>query len=335
MIRLRFLRPPFALFCGLLGLLAGSVQLSAQIVHNIWDPPFLQGIACEVEDQIITFEDLRREMAPLIPRIRESTRTRKDFNDKMENLYREVLQNLVDRVLIVAEFNKKEFNIPQSYVENEFDRMLKEDFDGDRAKMHEYLSSQGKNIREFRRDLRERIIVSVMRGEKRRSLSQVSPERIARFYDEHKLEFYEDESVKLRIIMLKPMADENTDLMRQHIDKVMAELDSGRPFAQVATEFSQDSRKDRGGDWGWIKRPDLKDELSAVAFNLKKGEHSQPIYVDRQIFILYAEDFQDEGIQPLSEVRGRIEEILGNQLIKQTQRQWLERLRKNGYVRYY
>lgn len=315
--------------------LAWAGSLHAQRAHNIWDPPFRQGIAAEVEDQAITFEELRREMAPLIPRIREASRSQADFNRQMEELYFEVLQSLIDRILIVREFNRREFNIPQTFIENEFDRILIEDFDSDRARFLAYLDSLGKNTREFRRDLREQIIVSVMRGEKRRSQSQISPERIERFYNENKLHFYEDESVHLRIIMLRPLADESPDLMRQNTERVLRELRDGRPFAEVARQFSQDSRRDRGGDWGWIKRADLRDELSEVAFELAPGNFSDPIQLGNQIFILFVEDFRPEGIQPLSEVRERIEEILASQLARQAQNQWLERLRRDAFIRFH
>jgi peptidyl-prolyl cis-trans isomerase SurA len=310
-------------------------SITAQTAHNIWDPPFKQGIAAEVENTIITFEELRREMAPLIPRIRESSRSRAEFTQRMEELYFEVLQNLIDRVLIVEEFKKKEFNIPQTYIENEYDRILIEDFENDRARFLEYLESQGKNVREFRNDLRERIVVSIMRAEKRKSQSQISPERIEQFYNENKINFYEEEAVKLRIIMLRPLADENPDQMRQTIENIYGELKNGADFAGVAQKYSQDSRRERGGDWGWIQRPDLKDELSAVAFTLEKGAYSDPVTLGDQIFILFAEDKRDEGIQPINEVRDRIEEILASQLARQAQQQWLERLRREAYIRYY
>jgi peptidyl-prolyl cis-trans isomerase SurA len=162
----------------------------AQTVHNVWDPPFRQGIAAEVENKVITFEEIRREMSPLIPRIRESARSRTEFTQRMQELYLEVLQNFIDRVLIVEEFKEKEFNLPQSFVENEWDRILIEDFENDRSRFLEYLEAQGKNAREFRADLRDRIIVSVMRSEKRKSQSQISPERIEQFYNENKINFY-------------------------------------------------------------------------------------------------------------------------------------------------
>jgi len=316
-------------------LLLVPAGLSAQQVHNIWDPPFKQGIAAEVEDTIITFEELRREMAPLIPRIREQARSREEFQREMGRLYFEVLQNLVDRVIIVKEFADKEFQIPQTFIEDEFDRVLIEDFDNDRASFLEFLESQGKTVREFRRDLQERIIVSVMRGEMRKSQSQMSPERIQSFYDENQLRFYEEEAVKLRIIMLRPVADEGPDQMRQSLERVQQELADGTPFEEVARRFSQDTRRERGGDWGWIQRPDLKDELAEVAFDLETGTYSEPIALGDQQFILFVEDFRPEGIQPLSEVRDTIEEILVSQLERQAQTAWIERLRRDAYVRYY
>jgi len=318
----------------LLTILPGAAALS-QTVHNIWDPPFRQGIAAEVENKVITFEELRREMSPLIPRIRESSRSRAEFTQRMHELYLEVLQNLIDRVLIVEEFKEKEFNLPQTFIENEFDRILIEDFENDRSRFLEYLESLGKNVREFRVDLRDRIIVSVMRSEKRKSQSQISPERIEQFYNENKINFYEEEAVKLRLIMLRPLADENPDQMRQTIERIYDELKGGTPFDEVAGKYSQDSRRERGGDWGWIQRPDLKDELSSVAFTLEPGQYSDSLTLGDQIFILFVEEKREEGIQPINEVRDRIEEILASQLARQAQQQWIERLRREAYIRYY
>ena len=319
--------------CLLIGFTAATA--TAQTVHNIWDPPFRQGIAAEVENKVITFEELRREMSPLIPRIREASRSRAEFTKRMEELYLEVLQSLIDRVLIVKDFGKKEFNLPQTYIENEFDRILIEDFENDRARFLKYLEEQGKNVREFRLELRDRIVVSVMRSQKRKSQSQISPERIEQFYNENKINFYEEEAIKLRIIMLRPIADENPDQMRQTIERIYADLEADKPFEEVASKYSQDSRRDRGGDWGWIQRPDLKDELSAVAFNLETGQYSETVTLGDQIFVLFVEDKREEGIQPINEVRDRIEEILASQLARQSQEQWIERLRREAYIRYY
>ncbi len=310
--------------------------LAAQTIHNIWEPPLKHGIAAVVEDRIITYEEIRRQMSPLIGRIQQDSRSAAEFERNMEELYLEVLQSLVDKVLVIKDFySEEERVIPRSYVENEYDRIIIEDFGNDRRKFLESLRSEGKNPREFRRELEEQIIVSVMTQQMRKSQSEISPEKIEDFYNQNKIHFYQEESVHLRLIMLKPFADESSDLLRQTAEKVTAELESGVPFATVAENYSQDSRRKKGGDWGWINRPDLRDELSEVAFSLDTETYSPPITLGQQYYILYVEDRREEGIQPLDEVRDRIENILAGKLQRQAQKRWKERLRRDAFVKYY
>ncbi len=319
-----------------LSTLAIFSPLAAQTVHNIWEPPLKHGIAAVVEDRIITYEEIRRQMSQLIGQIRAESRSAAEFERKMEELYLEVLQSLVDKILIIKDFQSEEERvIPRSYIENEYDRILIEDFGGKRLEFLESLRREGKNPREFRKELEEQIIVSVMTQQMRKSQSEISPEKIADFYNQNKIHFYQEESVHLRLIMLKPFADESSDLLRQTADKVMAELASGADFAKVAENYSQDSRRKRGGDWSWINRPDLREELSDVAFSLQTKTYSEPIPLGQQIFILYVEARREEGIQPLDEVRDRIEDILAGKLARQAQKRWKERLRKDAFVKYY
>lgn len=311
------------------------LPLAGQTVHNIWDPPLKQGIAARAEDRIITFQELRREIAPLIEGVRRESRSPVEFEQRMSELYLEVLQTLIDRILIVKEFERKEYKLPPSYVETEINRRLIEDFNNDRSRFLEYLRSQGMTMRDYRRDLGEQIIVSVMRGQQRRSASEISPERIESFYNDNKIYFYQEESVHLRLIMLKPITDESPDLLRQTANRVLAELREGALFADVAAKYSQDSRRNRGGDWGWINRADLRPELSDVAFSLQPGQFSEPVALADQLFILYVEARRPEGIQPIEEVRERIEQILASQLARQAVGRWLERLRRDAFVIYY
>ena len=321
-------------------LLATFYPLGAQTIRNIWDPPLVNGIAAEVENEIITFEELRREMAPLLRQVQGEARSPAEFDQKMKALYLEVLQSLADRIIIVNEFHKKVADkkfgpIPRSIIENEFDSVLLEDFNNDRTQLLAHLRQRGLTMREFRKRLHEQIIVSVMRGQMRRSQSEISPEKIESFYNENKIHFYQEESVRLRLIMLKPIAEESSDLLMQTARKIIDELNKNAKFEDLAQRYSQDSRKNRGGEWGWINRADLREELSEVAFDLDIGQHSDPVQLSGQVFIMQVDDKREEGIQPLLEVRERIENILVDQLARQAQQRWLERLRRDAYIKYF
>lgn len=316
--------------------LAYASSAAAQKIHNIWDPPYKNGIAAVVEKQIITFEELRREMGPLIPRLQEQYPSPRVFQQQMRDLYLEIMQNLVDRVLVVKEFREElEGQIPRTFVEQEFNERLLTDFGGDRSKFLDYVRSQGKTMREYRKELEEQIIVSVMRGRRRKSQSEISPEKIENFYNQNKIHFFQEESIQLRLIMLKPFAEETPDLLIQTAGKILGELDFGADFAELAKRYSQDARRDRGGDWGWIKRSDLREELSQVAFDLLPGQHSDAIQIGNQVFLLNVEDKRNEGIQSLEDVRDRIEGILAQQIQRQSEIQWKEDLRKDAYIRYF
>ena len=329
---MKYLRLAYTLFLSISLL---QVNLSAQQAS---EPELLRlsnGIAAIAEGQIITVEELRRELEPVIPRLRVESKNAQEFSKRIEELSKQVLQNMIDRIIIVKAAEEKGLLIPPSYIEQEYDDVLNRDFGGDRGRFLEYLKARGETARDFRTDIYKRVVVNVMRAETRRSQSEISPERIEEFYVKNKIRFYQSESLHLRQIILTPMADEGLVPLRQTAKKVIEELESGANFGDIARKYSQDEMSRRGGDWGWIERKDVRKELSDAAFALNAGEYSQPIELGGTIFILYAEDKREEMIQPVSQVRDIIENVLVGEIAREAQEKWLEGIRNESYIRYF
>lgn len=305
-------------------------QASREPVLNLGN-----GIAAIAEGRIITVEELRRELQPIVPRLRVEARDARDFNERLERISREVLQNMIDRIIIAKEAEKEGLMVPQSYIDQEYETRIQQDFGGDRRRFLEYLRERGITTRDYRRDLYQNIVVNVMRQRARQSQSEISPERIEAFYIENKVRFYQAEALHLRQIILSPIAGEGLVPIRQTAKRAIEELEGGASFADVARKYSQDNMRRRGGDWGWIQRKDIRSELADAAFNLKPGEYSAPIELGETIFILYAEDKREEMIQPISQVRDIIENVLVGEIARETQGKWLEDVRNRAYVRYY
>ncbi len=297
---------------------------------------FANGIAAIVEDKVITVDDVRREIAPYIPQIQRESRNEREFNEKLEKYQDDVIQDLIDRVLIVKEFYKDEKRrIPDSFVDNYIADIQAEQFEGDRSKFLAYLRSRGITQREYRREAEEEIIYNYMRQQQRKSYSTISPVRIETFYKENKDRFYQDDAVHLRLIQFNRRNSESDAELRAKALEVIGRFERGEKFEDLAREYSQDSRRSRGGDWDWQKKADLKTEFSEPLFALKKGEMTAPIILPEGCFLLYAEDRKYAGIQPIDEVRGDIELMISRQMAQVSQERWLERLRRNGYVRHY
>ena len=321
-------------------MLAGGVSSNLWSQESAYDSlPTENGIAAIVESTIITHEELRKDLAPLVPQLQRKARNNQEFQTMLSELQQDILMNLIDRVLIMKEFNEKfvskGYQMPRSFVENRFDDVLINEFNNDRAKFLDYLKGQGYSMREYRQKLQEEVIVQIMLSQQRRSNSILSPAKIENFYNDQRNRFYQEERVHLKLIRLAPYASENLDLLMQTANKIIAELEGGQEFEELAKKYSQDTRKDRGGDWGWINRSDIRDELSGVAFSLAKNEHSEPIQVKNDIFILKIEDRKDAGVQPLAEVRDQIEGILVSQMAREESDKWLEGLREKAFIKFY
>jgi peptidyl-prolyl cis-trans isomerase SurA len=324
----------------LVGLLALAPFLAAQTSEDVdrqLKLRFANGIAAVVEGKVITVDDVRREIAPLVNEIQRKARNEREFNELLEAAQDDVIQQLVDRVLIVKEFYKDEKRrIPEAFVDNAVSESLITQFEGDRSKFLAYLRSRGLTRQEYRREVEEDIIYSYMRGQQRKSVNVVSPVRVETYYNENKERFYQDDSVRMRMIQFTRKNNETDEQLRQKARQVQARLAAGESFEDIARDMSEDSRRARGGDWGWQKRTDLKPEFSEPLFALKPGEATEPIFMgDQGAFMLFAEERRYAGIQPLNEVREDIEGILRQQMTRQAQERWLERLRRNGYVKLY
>jgi peptidyl-prolyl cis-trans isomerase SurA len=300
------------------------------------DLRFANGIAAIAEDKVITVDEIRREIAPMVPQIRRESRNEKEFNEKLEALHDDVIQNLIDRVLIVKDFKKDEkHRIPESYIDDHLSEIIIEQFDNDRSKFLAYLRGRGTTLREYRKEIEEDIIYNYMRQQQRKSQSIVSPVKVETFYNENKEKFYQEDSVHLRLIQFRRGEGDTDGELRGRAEAAMNRVKAGESFEDVAKDVSQDARRSKGGDWGWQKRSDLKPELSDPVFNLKKGEMSEPVIMPEGAFLLYVDDRKYAGQQPIEEVRPQIEQILSQQMARTNTERWLERLRRNGYVRHY
>lgn len=297
---------------------------------------FANGVVAVAEDKVITVDDLRREIAPRVPALQRSARNEKEFNERLEALQDEIIQEMIDRILIVKDFKKDDKRkVPESYINNAIAEEQIRRFDGDRAKFLAYLRNSGLTYREYRKKVEDDMIYDYMREQQRKSQSIVSPARVEAFYNENKERFFQDDQVNMRLLSLTRQEGETDERLLARANVVTARFKTGEKFEDLARELSQDSKRAKGGDWGWQPRADLKPEFSEPLFKLEKGQITAPIVAPEAVYILYVEDRKFSGTQSLADVREQIEKILANLMARDSEARWIERLRRNAYVKIY
>ncbi|HEY4302047.1 MAG TPA: peptidylprolyl isomerase [Candidatus Didemnitutus sp.] len=297
---------------------------------------FANGIVAIAEDKIITVDDVRRELAPLVHQVQSESHSEKEFNEKIQQLQDSIVNDLIDRVLIVKEFYKDEkHKVPAMYVDNQISETIATQFDGDRSKYLAYLRSRGISQKDYRKEVEEDIVYGYMRQQQRKSATTISPVRIETFYNENKDHFYQEDSVHLRLIQLTREPDDTDETLRNKANDIVKQLKAGASFTDLARLYSNDSRRTKGGDWGWQRRSDLRKEFSDVLFTLDPGKYTDPIIMPEGAFLLYVEERKHAGVLPLDDVREQIEHLLVQQTASEAQERWLEKLRRNGYVKHF
>jgi parvulin-like peptidyl-prolyl isomerase len=316
----------------ILSIIAGLAGLAAvRLLPPSGAADMVNGIAALVGNSVITFEQVQRLIARPIEAMRVQYANQPDvFRQRLQDAKREGVERLIERRLIIQEFDDLKVNIPETYIEEHVQKEIKEHYD-DRATLQKTLQEQGVTFESYRRDIREQFIEYIMRGRNVPRDILISPGRIDRYYKDNEDKFRIADQVRLRMIVLEKTRNP-VDAMRL-AREIIGKLDEGVSFAEMASVYSDGSQAREGGLWGWVERKVLREDLADLAFKLPAGKRSDPIEKAEAVYIMLVEEVRNAHVRPITEVRDEIERTLVQTERSRLQGQWLARLRKKSYVR--
>ena len=206
------------------------VAAFAQDAEPAPQPPQPQGlvevnrIAATVNGLPITAKEVGVMISPLIGQLMaEFPRRGPEFDRRFKEAQDNILQELIDRQLIMSEFKKMEVkgaNLPDQVVDNEIDRQIQTLYNGDREKFRKELAKAQMTMASYRTLTREKLIVQAMRQEKFKDAPPPLPSEVQKEYAESKdtLRDISKDSITYRKIFLprldpsNPLATPETQL---------------------------------------------------------------------------------------------------------------------------
>ena len=208
---------------------------------------------------------------------------RKLSADEETNLRAQILQELIDRRVLLAQARKDTtINVADREVDQELDNRLQGEINrvGSEQKLEEVY---GRPLRQLKRDLKERIregmLIDRLKWQKQQQ-THVTRSQVEAFWEAYRDSLPDlEEAAKIRHILreLKPSSNAE-ELARQRAGRLYKDVMGGGAFEQTAKDSSDDpGTASKGGDLGETARGDLVSGYEEVAYQMQEGAISEPV----------------------------------------------------------
>jgi len=155
-----------------------------------------------------------------------------------------------------------------------------------------------------------------------KSKVSVSPGEINEYYKAHPEEFEQGDRVNLQHILVR-LSSRSEEEAKLFADSLYQQLKEGKPFDELAKNFSEGSEAKEGGMMGWMEKGQLMGDIDANVFALQAGEITRPIKSSLGYHIFKVVERKQFSVKPLAEVRDKIQEKLFKQKLDKRLDDWI------------
>ncbi len=276
-----------------------------------------------VNDQVITLSELETSIKVITKGLREDLQPRD--RDTKASL---VLDLLIEDALIKQSAERMGIEVSESEIDNAIEDVKKRNGLTEEA-LRQVLERSGLTYKQYRDKLRDDIRKAKFMSAQFRSRIKIEDEDIEEYYKSHIDEFLLPPAYRLRIILLEKG---DADTLERRVKAVLEELKEGRPFDELAREFSDAPTSAVGGDIGYMKLEELSPLIRGVVERLKPGSVSPPLRTPKGVYIVQLVDVRKGKPRPLEEVRPIIHERLFQRAFEERYRTWLEYMKKVAHI---
>lgn len=292
----------------------------------------LDGLAAVVNSEPITYKQVRDLTAAKEQQARDTLQD-DALNRRIKEVRIAAVNELIDRQLILQDFKSKGYSIPDHFIDEEIEAIIKNRFHGNRAAFLRALSGEGLTLEKFRETQRDNIIVQEMRKQASRGAATLpTVEKVNATYRPSPLQASQPEQMRLRVIMVRG----DDESKRKFIDDIRQKITEGAEFGDLARMYSEDSAQETYGEWGWIDRKTINETLTKAAFALKPGETSPVVEQGGNFYLLNCAAKKGAvaargGGSDLGGLQSSTTMVKGER--QQMLNEWLQKLRRKAYIK--
>jgi peptidyl-prolyl cis-trans isomerase C len=137
---------------------------------------------------------------------------------------------------------------------------------------------------------------------KKNVVDAVTPEEVKARYDKEVAALPKQEEIRARHILVKT---------EEEAKAIIAELDAGKSFVDLAKEKSTDPNKSEGGDLGYFTKGRMVPEFEEAAFALEKGAYTKtPVKTQFGFHVILLEDKREAAPPAFEAVEQQVRQLV-------------------------
>jgi peptidyl-prolyl cis-trans isomerase SurA len=242
-----------------------------------------------------------------------------------------MLNRLIDHRLQVQEAKRDKIEVSEDDVRSAIDDIVKRN-GGDREKFEAQLLAQGVTWDALRREIREQILASRVRGRRVVRRSTITEAEVDQYLTQNRDKFeagLKYHAFHLAITVDTPTSTAAWDQAKQEIDSIAAALASGADFAELARTQGKDPT---GGDLGWLTRGELDAAFEQPLLALQTGQVTAPIKSGSAYHLLKLAEREELTADRLADAKQQVRDLLLQKKAQERLDEWVEGLRRRALI---
>lgn len=289
----------------------------------------LDRVVAIVNQEVITWSELYKSMesdaSPQLREMKEEER-RKIFKDN-EATYLETLINLR---LQLQEAKTLGIGVSDDELKEGIENIKKKYGMTDSAFL-DSLKKEGLTFDEYKKRLREQIVISKVVNQEIRSKIVVSDVDVKKYLDENKEMIDTGEAYRIsQIFFKKAGVDTERSALEERAAEVLRKLKEGQSFAELAIQYSEDPTASAGGNLGMVKKSQMMKEFVSALTAMKPGEVSVPFWTVRGLHIIKLDEIVTPKDQ--NEIKEEAKTAAANKVFGERYNAWIKALREKAYI---
>jgi peptidyl-prolyl cis-trans isomerase SurA len=288
----------------------------------------IERVSAVVNDQAILLSDLRRRAAPFLESILTGTKSQGERMGRVKQLYKRLLQQLVDEELIEQAAKKMHVSVSSTEVEQAIDNVRRQNSLTEDA-FWQAVRAQGFSEKNYREDVRKQLLRLKIINQRVRTRVNVNEQTVRESYEDKLRDARRSQKFHAEHIFTPLPATASAT----EVSRALKEAKELRK--QLTTQnFTGQAAQKGGGDLGWLDQGDLPGVLEETLLGLSEGEISEPVRGPSglHIFLLRERQSGATALPAFDQMRASIQRELLDKAMQRQEELFIKGLRREAVI---